>query len=139
MGYFRELPNIAYQSPLLHKNSSLDYVIVKNLFRRTKLFDFLAGNVSVLDKFVIGDGDRPDTIAEELYGDPSLDYVVILVAGITNINHEWPLLDYKLYDYALNKYGSEAAMNEIKYYETFEVIDNNNRFCLLYTSPSPRD
>ena len=130
MGYFRELPNIAYQSPLLHKNSSLDYVLVKNLFRRTKLFDFLAGNVSVLDKFVIGDGDRPDTIAEELYGDPSLDYVVILVAGITNINHEWPLLDYKLYDYALNKYGSEAAMNEIKYYETFEVIDNNNRLIL---------
>ena len=130
MGYFRELPNIAYQSPLLHKNSSLDYVLVKNLFRRTKLFDFLAGNVSVLDKFVIGDGDRPDTIAEELYGDPSLDYVVILVAGITNINHEWPLLDYKLYDYALDKYGSEAAMNEIKYYETFEVIDNNNRLIL---------
>ena len=130
MGYFRELPNIAYQSPLLHKNSSLDYIVIKNLFRRTKLFDFLSGNVSVLDKFVIGDGDRPDTIAEELYGDPSLDYVVILVAGIININHEWPLLDYKIYDYSLEKYGSEAAMNEIKYYETFEIVDNNNRLIL---------
>ena len=53
-----------------------------------------------------------------------------MVAGITNINHEWPLLDYKIYDYALEKYGSEAAMNEIKYYETFEVIDNNNRLIL---------
>ena len=26
----------------------------------------------VLDKFTIGDGDRPDTIAEELYGDHHL-------------------------------------------------------------------
>ena len=103
MGYFRELPNIAYQSPLTHRNSSRDYILIKNLFRRTKLFDFLKNNVSVLDKFTIGIGDRPDTIAEELYGDASLDYVVVLVAGIININQEWPLPDNKVYDFALEK------------------------------------
>ena len=127
MGYFRELPNIAYQSPLTHKNSSRDYILIKNLFRRTKLFDFLKNNVSVLDKFTIGIGDRPDTIAEELYGDASLDYVVILVAGIVNINQEWPLPDNKVYDFALEKYGSEEKMNEIKYYETLEIVDDQNR------------
>ena len=127
MGYFRELPNIAYQSPLTHKNSSRDYILIKNLFRRTKLFDFLRNNVSVLDKFTIGIGDRPDTIAEELYGDASLDYVVILVAGIININQEWPLPDNKVYDFALEKYGSEEKMNEIKYYETLEIVDDQNR------------
>ena len=31
MGYFNELPEIAYQSPLSHKNSSRDYVIIKNI------------------------------------------------------------------------------------------------------------
>ena len=127
MGYFRELPNIAYQSPLTHKNSSRDYILIKNIFRRTKLFDFLKNNVSVLDKFTIGIGDRPDTIAEELYGDASLDYVVILVAGIININQEWPLPDNKVYDFALEKYGSEEKMNEIKYYETLEIVDDQNR------------
>ena len=127
MGYFRELPNIAYQSPLTHKNSSRDYILIKNLFRRTKLFDFLKNNVSVLDKFTIGIGDRPDTIAEELYGDATLDYVVILVAGIININQEWPLPDNKVYDFALEKYGSEEKMNEIKYYETLEIVDDQNR------------
>ena len=53
MGYFRELPNIAYQSPLTHRNSSRDYILIKNLFRRTKLFDFLKNNVSVLDLSLI--------------------------------------------------------------------------------------
>ena len=130
MGYFRELPDIAYQSPLLHKNSSRDYVIIKNLFRRTKLFDFLEDNVSLLEKFVIGDGDRPDTIAEELYDDAELDYVVVLVAGITNIYDEWPLQDYQVYDYALEKYGSESAMTEIKYYKTLEIIDDQSRLIL---------
>ena len=127
MGYFRELPNILYQSPLLHKNSSADYISIKNLFRRAKLYDYLNDNVSIFNKFVIGDGDRPDTIAESLYNDSSLDYVVVLVAGITNINHEWPLQDFQVYDYALQKYGSESKMFEDHHYETFEIKDDKGR------------
>ena len=37
MAYFNELPDILYQSPLLHKNSSSDYIIIKNIFRRVKM------------------------------------------------------------------------------------------------------
>ena len=127
MGYFNELPNVVYQSPLSHKNSSGDYILIKNIFRRTKLADYVKSSVTTFNKFVIGDGDRPDTVAEGLYGDSRLDYVVILVAGITNINHEWPLQDYQVYDYALQKYGSEEKMNEIRYYETFEIRDERDR------------
>ena len=127
MGYFRELPNILYQSPLLHKNSSTDYIGIKNLFRRAKLYDYLSENVSIFNKFVIGDGDRPDTIAESLYNDSSLDYVVVLVAGITNINHEWPLQDFQVYDYALQKYGTESKMFENHHYDTFEIKDDKGR------------
>ena len=127
MGYFRELPDILYQSPLLHKNSSADYIGIKNLFRRAKLYDYLSENVSIFNKFIIGDGDRPDTIAESLYNDSSLDYVVVLVAGITNINHEWPLQDFQVYDYALQKYGSESKMFEDHHYETFEIKDDKGR------------
>jgi len=127
MGYFKELPNILYQSPLLHKNSSTDFISIKNLFRRAKLYDYLGNNVSIFNKFVIGDGDRPDTIAESLYNDSSLDYVVVLVAGITNINHEWPLQDFQVYDYALQKYGSESKMFEDHHYETFEIKDDKGR------------
>ena len=126
MGYFNELPNIVYQSPLSHKNSSSDYIVIKNIFRRTKLADYVRSSVRTFNKFVIGDGDRPDTVAEGLYGDSRLDYVVILVAGITNINHEWPLQDYQVYDYALSKYGDETTMNEIHHYETFEIRDEQN-------------
>ena len=127
MGYFRELPDIAYQSPLLHKNSSTDFVVIKNIFRRSKLFDYLKDNVTLFNKFVIGDGDRPDTIAESLYGDASLDYVIVLVAGITNINNEWPLQDYEVYEIALDKYGSEEKLTDIHHYETFEIKDHMGR------------
>ena len=127
MGFFRELPNIAYQSPLSHKNSSRDYIVIKNIFRSAKLMDYVRTGAIAQQKLVLQDGDRPDTIAEFLYGDSSLDYIVILVAGITNINHEWPLQDYQVYDYALSKYGSVAEMNAIRYHETFEIKDSQGR------------
>ena len=127
MGFFKELPSIAYQSPLSHKNSSRDYIVIKNIFRSAKLMDYVRSGAIAQQKLVIKDGDRPDTIAEYLYGDSTLDYIVILVAGITNINHEWPLQDYQVYDYALEKYGSEAEMNAVKYYETFEIKDDQGR------------
>jgi len=127
MGLFRELPDIAYQSPLSHKNSASDYIIIKNIFRSAKLMDYVRGGVIAQQKLVIKDGDRPDTLADFLYGDSSLDYIVILVAGITNINHEWPLQDYQVYDYALEKYGSEEKMSAIRYYETFEIRDSQDR------------
>ena len=127
MGFFKEIPNIAYQSPLSHKTSSRDYIVIKNIFRSAKLMDYVRGGAIAQNKLVLKDGDRPDTIAEYLYGDSSLDYIVILVAGITNINHEWPLQDYQVYDYALDKYGSEAEMTAIRYYETFEIKDTQNR------------
>ena len=63
MGYFRELPNLRYPSFLKDKTSSLDYVEVKNIFRRAKLRDDLQNNFTVFDKFQIPEGARPDTVA----------------------------------------------------------------------------
>ena len=130
MGYFRELPNIRYQSFLNHKKSTKDFVDIKNIFRRTKLFDYLSNNVSLFNKYVIEDGERPDTIAESLYNNAELDYIVVLVAGITNITHQWPLQDFQMYDFALAKYGSEENMNAVHHYETYEIKDSENRLIL---------
>ena len=127
MAYFNEFPNLLYQSPLSHKNSSGEYIIIKNIFRRTRIQEHLREYVTFFNKFVIGDGDRPDTIASALYGDSRLDYIVVLCAGITNINNQWPLQDYQVYNYALNKYGSETEMNANHHYETFEIRDEQQR------------
>ena len=127
MAYFNNLPNILYQSPLPDKASTGDMIEIKNIFRGSKLFDYLKDNVSLFNKYVIEDGDRPDTVAEQVYGSSKYDYVVILTAGITNITNEWPLQDYQMYDLALSKYGSETKMNEIHHYETREIKDSKGR------------
>ena len=53
MGYFRELPNLRYPSFLKEKKSSLDYIEVKNVFRRIKLRDDLQKNFTIFNKYEI--------------------------------------------------------------------------------------
>ena len=128
MGYFRELPNLRYPSFLTEKTSSLDFVEVKNVFRRVKLRDDLQNNFTVFERYEIPMGFRPDVVAEELYGSDQLDWVVLTVAGILNVRNEWPLSDRDLYDYSFDKYGED--LNSIRFFETKEVKDTNGRLIL---------
>ena len=128
MSYFREIPNLRYPSFLQEKGSSLDYVEAKNLFRRTKLRDDLQNNFTLFDKYEIIEGMRPDNVAQELYESDQFDWVVLLVAGITNVRNEWPLSNRDLYNYANNKYGK--SLNSNRFFETTEVKDSSGRLIL---------
>jgi len=128
MSYFRELPNLEYQSFLSDSKSSDQYLTVKNLFRRVKLRDDLHNVFTIFDKYQIVDGARPETVAEELYGSSQYDWVVIVSAGITHIRDEWPLSSKDIYDYSYEKYGND--LNQIHHYETTEVKDSRDRLIL---------
>jgi hypothetical protein len=128
MSYFRELPDLQYQSPVSDRNSSLDYVTAKNLFRRVKLRDDLQNVFTLFNKYQIPEGARPDTVAESLYGRADYDWVVLLSANITNVRDQWPLSDKDLYLYSEEKYGT--ILNDVRFYETTEVKDSKNRLIL---------
>jgi len=128
MSYFRELPDLFYESPLSTRNSSTEYVRVKNLFRRVKLRDDLQNVFTLFNKYEIREGQRPDTVAEEIYGSADLDWVVMLTAGIINLHDQWPLSNRDLYVYAENKYGDD--LNSVRFYETTEVKDSSGRLIL---------
>ena len=129
MGYFRELPEVDYQSFLSDSNSSQNYLRVKNLFRRNKLRDDLQNVFTIFDKYEIVEGARPDTVAEEFYGSAELDWVVLMSANITRVRDQWPLSNRDLYKYAENKYGI-TGLSSVHHYETTEVKDSSNRLIL---------
>jgi hypothetical protein len=129
MGYFRELPELDYQSFLSDSNSSQNYLRVKNLFRRNKLRDDLQNTFTIFDKYEIVEGARPDTVAEEFYGSAELDWVVLMTANITRVRDQWPLSNRDLYRYAENKYGV-TGLSSVHHYETTEVKDSLNRLIL---------
>ena len=143
MSYFRELPDLEYQSPFADSNSSQNYVRAKNLFRRVKLRDDLKNVFTLFNKYQIPEGARPDTVAEEVYGKADYDWVVILTAGIVHIRDEWPLSNRDIYRYSEQLYGND--INEVHHYETTEVKDSNGRLILpsgkivdsVFTIPDP--
>jgi len=145
MPYFRELPDLEYQSPFVDSNSSQNYVRAKNLFRRVKLRDDLKNVFTLFNKYQIPEGARPDTVAEEVYGKSEYDWVVLLTAGIVNVRDQWPLSNKDLYTYAEEVYGND--LNAIHHYETTEVKDSNGRLILPagkivdsnFTIPKPND
>ena len=124
MSYFRELPDVDYQSFLSDSISSKDYLRVKYLFRRNKLRDDLQNVFTIFNKYEVKEGARPDTVAEEVYGDAELDWVVLMTAGIINVRDEWPLSNYELYQYAEQKYSEQLNQDLILWQKKCMVMQN---------------
>jgi len=130
MAYFQELPNIAQPSLLSGSNRVEDRVIVKNLFKRSKLRTDVDQAITAFDYYYIEDQQRPDVLAQELYGDSELDWVVLTSNNIMNVRDQWPLSHNDLHTYMLEKYGSETNILGIHHSETVKVIDEYNRVIL---------
>ena len=128
MAYFDLFPNI--QLPTYNKhNSSLDYTLSKNLFKRAKIRDDLFQNVTSFDKFTIIGDTRPDQVAERLYGDSGLDWVILISNNILNVREEWPIAQTDLNNYLLNKY-SDDQLRSVHHYETKEITDSNGNLVM---------
>jgi len=130
MSYFRELPNISYVSLLPNQNRSDERIEVKNLFKRAKLRTDVDQSVTAFDYYLIQDNERPDIIAERIYDSPELDWVILVTNNITSIRNQWPLGNNELYNYCLEKYGSDENIMATHHFETKETKDQYGRIIL---------
>ena len=127
MGYFQELPNILHPSLFPSRNKVESTILVKNLFKRSKLRTDVDQAITAFNYFDIKEGMRPDMVAQELYDNPELDWVVLTSNNITNIRNEWPLSHNDLQEYMLEKYGSDANIAKVHHFETREILDEFSR------------
>jgi len=94
--YFSLIPDLNYPTISPDSNSSFDYTLVKNLFLRGELrTEVLDSILAIQDYFIRGD-DRPDNVADELYGRSDYDWIVLLSNSITDVHNQWPLSEYAL-------------------------------------------
>jgi len=118
--YFSQLPDFEYVSRLPDSRVS-DYIPVKNLFMRGKLREDIFQNIAVFTKYKIKGDDRPDNVAFDVYGDANLDWLVLTCNNIINVYDEWPMTQFNLENYLLEKYGTYENINATHHYETTEV------------------
>ena len=125
MSYFDQHPDLILPSFSQNRTSSSDSYITKNLFKRGKIRDDFFQNAVAFEKFLVVGDDRPDNVAEQIYGDSELDWVVLISNNILNVRDEWPMSQYDFQRYMNNKYDPEQ-LNQIHHYETVDVRDEED-------------
>ena len=120
--YFSNLGDFLYVNRTREGRGEGDYSLVKNLFKRAKLREDIYQDLTFFTKYdVLGD-DRPDNVADLIYGDPTLDWVVLISNNIVNVQSEWPLSQGDFNRYITDKYESEEVLySGIHHYESREV------------------
>lgn len=130
MGYFKELPNIQVINRTKNDISIDETVIIKNLFKRAKIRDDVIDIVTAFEYYQVTENETPNQVAEKIYGDPELDWVILTTNNIINVQDEWPITSNSFNNYLLDKYGSEEKLLEIHHYETIELLDSFGRVVL---------
>ena len=129
MAYFREFPNINYVSLLPDRNKNEERILVKNIFKRAKLRTDIKFGITMFERYQVEENMSPEAIANKIYQDPELDWVILLVNNITNVRDQWPLSNNDLYKYMVDKYG-QTGLTDVHHYETVELKDSNERVML---------
>ena len=117
MAYFSYFPKIYYDVRGNTKQTQSDTVtnimarvIIKaNSWKQTDdNINQLVESASGFVKYVIKDGDRPDTIADQFYGDSSLHWIILYANGASMQKpwFDWPMTQYDLTKFVAKKYGS---------------------------------
>ena len=123
--YFNRLPNFEYVNRLPDAKIS-DYIQVKNLFKKGVIREDIFQDITFFTKYQIQGDDRPDNVAAKVYGDPTLDWIVLQSNNIINVQTEWPLSQNRFDEYCLAKYGSyDSLYNGVHHYETIEIKNSN--------------
>ena len=103
---------------------------IVNITQRARIAERLQQHTTTMHDYVIGEGERPDTVAMNLYGDVKYTWVVLLMNNIMSL-YDWPMTNSEFELYLIGKYGSlsdsqnqgtrtDAAWSAAKFYYTTE-------------------
>ena len=104
MSYFEAFPTIDYDVVGL-KN----YKTIRDILTRVKVRDKLLGNHTAFEKYDVKDGETPEKIAFDNYGDPELHWIVLYFNNIVDPFYDWPLSLRDFDKWVIDKYTNPDA------------------------------
>lgn len=118
MGYFSRFPMVT-------RRFGNNKVIGADLTRRTGILANYKADPRYFLWYNIQDGESPEILADRLYDNASLSWVILMFNDVININEEWPL-DYQgLIAYCQSKYTDIYAIKEYRAISTGLVVDSD--------------
>jgi hypothetical protein len=113
--YFDQFPKTYYGF------DNVTAYLVTNFMARVQMSDQLKSNVMLYSPYTIIDGETPEMVADKVYGDPTLHWVILLTNEIIDPRYDWCLSQEHLYSYCQQVYGSDPA----QVYGTHHYVDPN--------------
>ena len=103
--YFSSFPIIPY--------GSTDGTVknVTNLLRRVAIRTKVKSNAALYDTYNVKNGETPEIIADKLYEDPELHWVVLLINNVTDRYHDWPMSEQQFNSYLNEKYSDPDGIH----------------------------
>ena len=96
------------------------YKLLPNILKRVKLRSGIRSGLFLFDNYDVADGERPEDIAFQQYGDPELHWVILMTNNITDRYYQWPLTQPQFQEYMKDKYGAgnEEAVHHYEITQT---------------------
>ncbi len=118
--YFSLVPDIEYDvKPINFPYTESQFLTAKNFFRRFEINEDMFSYTVTFNKYSVIEGEMPDTVAEKTYGDPFLDWVVLITNNVINPLFDWPRTDLGVRKYCEKSYTDPYAT--ILYYKTRQI------------------
>ena len=111
--YFSNFPSIVYDA-----SGNFNFKVVTNLLRRVALRQKIKENTLVFDTYDVKNGETPEILADKLYDDVELHWVILLVNNVTDRYHQWPKNTNQFLAYVNDKYSNVDATH---HYEISQV------------------
>ena len=84
---------------------------VTNLLRRVALRAKVKTSTLLYDTYDVKNGETPESLADKLYGDSELHWIIMLINDITDRYHEWPMSEAQFSQYLKDKYSNPDAVH----------------------------
>lgn len=106
MAYFAKFPLLDYT---LQTQTGIKTVFVRNILRRIGLTEDLKNGNGVFLEYDIKDGERPEHIAERVYGDTGFHWLVLMTNTIIDPYHGWYKSGQAMESYIQTKYSGNSV------------------------------
>jgi hypothetical protein len=117
--YFNSIPDFLYPD---FKEAG-KYKLSKNIFRRIRIRDSFNAIYASSISYTIQDGETPDSIAFNEFGDGEWFWTILILNNITDMNTMWPMKSDELDRFIEKKY--KDFENKPRHWETKQVTNSN--------------
>ena len=104
--YFSKFPLLRYR--FIENDNTLRAKLATNILKRAGFTELSREDKGYFITYDIQEGEKPEIIADKLYGDPEYHWIVLLFNNIINPYKDWPMGSYEIDQYVEQKYQGDS-------------------------------